>query len=131
MKDTTHSPADLVREDSEGPEVDRVVVGVEDAPPSSDAHADEHPDDGVYVKVAAILAAVTAVEVGLYYTDLSGIQLVALLMGLAVIKFGMVVAYFMHLRFDARLLRRLFVTGVVLAGFVFSIALFTMDILLR
>ena len=92
---------------------------------------DTHPDDGVYVRVAAILAVVTAIEVGLYYTDLSGIQLVSLLVGLAAIKFGMVVAYFMHLRFDARLLRRLFVTGVILAGFVFSIALFTLDILLK
>jgi cytochrome c oxidase subunit 4 len=127
----THSPADLIREDSEGSEVDEVLVGVEDAPPSSDPQIEAHPDDGVYVRVAAILAAVTAIEVGLYYTDLSGIELVALLMGLAVIKFGMVVAYFMHLRFDARLLRRLFVTGVILAGFVFSVALFTMDILLR
>jgi len=131
VKEETHSPADLVREDSEGSEVDRVVAGVADAPPSSDPHAEAHPSDGVYVKVAIILAVVTAIEVGLYYTDLSGIQLVALLMGLAVIKFGMVVAYFMHLRFDARLLRRLFVTGVILAGFVFSVALFTMDILLR
>jgi cytochrome c oxidase subunit IV len=129
--DETHSAADLIREDSEGPEVDRVVVGVADAPPTSDPHAEEHPDDGVYVRVAAILAIVTAVEVGLYYTDLSGISLVAILMGLATIKFGMVVAYFMHLRFDARLLRRLFVTGVLLAGFVFSIALVTLDILLK
>jgi cytochrome c oxidase subunit IV len=129
--ENTHSAADLVREDSEGSEVDEVLVGVEDAPPSIDPHAEEHPDDGVYVRVAAILAAVTAVEVGLYYTDVSGIQLVALLVGLAAIKFGMVVAYFMHLKFDARLLRRLFVTGVILAGFVFSVALFTLDILLR
>ena len=130
MEDT-HSAADLIREDSEGSEVDRLVVGVEDAPPSIDPHADAHPDDSVYVRVAVILAVVTAIEVGLYYTDLSGIALVAILVGLAVIKFGMVVAYFMHLRFDARLLRRLFVTGVILAGFVFSIALFTLDILLR
>lgn len=129
--ENTHSAADLVREDSEGSEVDRVVIGAEDAPPSSDSHADAHPDDGLYVRVAAILAAVTAIEVGLYYTDLSGIALVSILIGLAAIKFGMVVAYFMHLRFDARLLRRLFVTGVVLAGFVFSVALFTLDILLR
>ena len=97
-----------------------------------DVHdADSHPDDGVYVRVAAILAVVTAVEVGLYYTDLSGIQLVSLLVGLAAIKFGMVVAYFMHLRFDGRLLRRLFVTGVLLAAGVFSVALFTLDILFR
>lgn len=99
---------------------------------TADLHPDDaHPGDGLYVRVAAILAVVTAIEVGLYYTDLSGIALVALLVGLAAIKFGMVVAYFMHLRFDARLLRRLFVTGVILACFVFSVALFTLDVLLR
>jgi cytochrome c oxidase subunit 4 len=124
VDDTTRGAADLVREDSEGIELDRAVVGVDEVP-------DSHPDDGVYVRVAAILAVVTAVEVGLYYTDLSGIQLVALLVGLAAIKFGMVVAYFMHLRFDGRLLRQLFVTGVILAGFVFSVALITLDILFK
>jgi cytochrome c oxidase subunit 4 len=93
--------------------------------------AESHPEAGVYVRVAAILAAVTAVEVGLYYTDLSGIRLVSLLVGLAAIKFGMVAAYFMHLRFDGRLLRRLFVTGIALAVGVFSVALFTLDILFK
>jgi hypothetical protein len=41
----------------------------------------------------------------------------------------MVAAYFMHLKFDGRLLRRLFVTGIVLAGGVYSVALFTLDVL--
>ncbi len=90
---------------------------------------DGHPNSAHYVWIAVILAAVTAVEVALYYTPLSGLPLVSVLMGLAVIKFGMVVAYFMHLRFDSRLLRRVFLTGVVLAGFLYSLVLFTMDVL--
>lgn len=103
-----------------------------DAPPADDAHAEHaHPGPRKYVEVAAILAAVTAVEVGLYYTGLTGLLLVSLLIGLAVVKFGMVAAYFMHLRFDGRLLRRLFVTGIVLAVGVYSVALFTMDVLLN
>ena len=96
-----------------------------------DHAVESHPEPSVYVKVAAILAGVTAVEVGLYYTDLSGIRLVSLLVGLAAIKFGMVAAFFMHLRFDGRLLRRLFVTGIVLAIGVFSVALITLDILFQ
>jgi hypothetical protein len=36
----------------------------------------------------------------------------------------------MHLKFDGRLLRRLFVTGILLAMFVYSVALVTMDVLL-
>ncbi|MGH9035528.1 MAG: cytochrome C oxidase subunit IV family protein [Acidimicrobiia bacterium] len=107
----------------EGVEVDVV------APAGDGAHA--HPGARRYVEVAAILAAITAVEVGLYYTSLSGLLLVSILVGLAVIKFGMVAAYFMHLKFDGQLLRRLFLTGIVLAVSVFTIALVTMDVLLH
>jgi cytochrome c oxidase subunit 4 len=104
------------------------VAGV--APPVEGVHTERaHPGPPIYVGVAVILAIVTAAEVGLYYTALSGLPLVSLLLGLAFIKFGMVAAYFMHLKFDGRLLRRLFVTGIVLALAVYSIALFTMDIL--
>ncbi len=99
------------------------------APTHEGDHA--HPGARRYVEVAAILAAVTAVEVGLYYTSLSGILLVSILVGLAAIKFGMVAAYFMHLKFDGLLLRRLFVTGIILAFSIFTIALVTMDVLLN
>jgi cytochrome c oxidase subunit IV len=88
-----------------------------------------HPGTALYVGVAAVLAVVTAIEVGLYYTSLTGLRLVSLLVGLAAIKFGMVAAYFMHLKFDGLLLRRLFGTGIVLAGGVYTVALFTLDVL--
>lgn len=93
-------------------------------------HAEHaHPGPRKYVGVAVILAVITAVEVSLYYTALSGLLLVSLLVGLAFVKFGMVAAYFMHLKFDGRLLRRLFATGLVLALAVYSVALFTLDVL--
>ena len=95
--------------------------------PHHDAHA--HPTPVKYVGVAAILAAVTAIEVALYYLDMADKLLVALLVGLAAIKFGMVAAYFMHLKFDGRLLRRLFITGIALAAGVYTVALLTMDVL--
>ncbi|MDQ3947330.1 MAG: cytochrome C oxidase subunit IV family protein [Actinomycetota bacterium] len=104
------------------------VAGVAPPVPGVDVeHA--HPGPRKYVEVAMILAVITAVEVGLYYTTLSGLLLVSLLLGLAFVKFAMVAAYFMHLKFDGRLLRRLFVTGIVVALGVYSIALFTMDVL--
>jgi cytochrome c oxidase subunit 4 len=106
------------------------VTGV--APPVEGVHAEPaHPDPATYVRVAAILAFITAIEVGLYYTDLSGLLLVSPLIGCAFIKFGMVAAYFMHLKFDGRLLRRLFLTGIILALGVYSIALVTLDILFK
>ena len=42
---------------------------------------------------------------------------VALLLILAAVKFFTVVMYFMHLKFDHKWFRRLFVTGLVLAVF--------------
>ncbi len=74
-----------------------------------------HPTDAQYVRIALILAVVTGVEVGLYYTKFSRTTTNLALMVLAAIKFVMVAAYFMHLKFDSKLLRRLFITGFVLA----------------
>jgi cytochrome c oxidase subunit 4 len=93
-----------------------------------DEHA--HPTPLKYVGIAAILATVTGIEVGLYYINLPDKLFVALLLGLAFIKFSMVAAYFMHLKFDGRLLRRLFVTGIILAATVYTVALLTLNVLL-
>jgi len=84
----------------------------------------EHPSDITYVFVALILSAITAVEVGISYWK--GLKLAGnpLLIILAAMKFSIVVLFFMHLRFDNRVLRRLFVTGIILAIFVYSLVLF-------
>ncbi len=44
-----------------------------------------------------------------------------LLLAMAAVKFFLVGAYFMHLRFDNPVLRRLFVTGIVLACIIYTI----------
>ena len=86
-------------------------------------HHVEHPSDAKYIRIALILGVVTAVEVGLYYTDF-GVNLTnGMLLVLAVVKFAMVAAYFMHLKFDSRILRRLFITGIVLAMFCYLVVL--------
>ena len=75
----------------------------------------------------------TAVEVALYYFELPGPVHVnnAALGILAIAKFIVVVAYFMHLKFDNRILRRLFVTGLVLAVLVYVAYLLTMGVFLQ
>ncbi len=80
----------------------------------ADESAHAHPTDAVYIRVAIILAVVTAIEVGLYYQEIPTFNNAALLI-LAVLKFAIVAGYFMHLRFDNPILRRLFITGLVLA----------------
>jgi cytochrome c oxidase subunit 4 len=85
-----------------------------------------HPGPRAYVVVAVVLAIITAVEVVLYYvTSITKhpVLFVTTLLVLALIKFTMVARYFMHLKFDSPVFRRLFVTGIVLALIVFGIVL--------
>jgi cytochrome c oxidase subunit IV len=94
-------------------------------------HAPEHthPSPAKYVGIAILLGVITAVEVALYYIEMAEWLVVSFLMVLAVLKFTLVGAFFMHLKFDSPMLRRLFVTGIILAGVVYSIALFTLSVL--
>jgi len=94
------------------------------APPGSRPH----PSDAVYIAVAVTLAALTMMEVGIYYLQHSSMSTVGLL-ALMLLKFGMVAGFFMHLRFDSPLLRRLFVFGLILAASVYSIVLFAFGVL--
>lgn len=97
------------------------------AEPSHTSAGTHHPSDATYIKVALILAAVTAIEVGLYYFELGEFNNAALII-LSVIKFIMVAMFFMHLRFDSRILRRFFITGIVLALLVYIAYLMTLGV---
>lgn len=92
------------------------------------AHLD-HPSESKYWKIFWLLVVVTAVEVLLYYVSIPGVNLNNLALGvLAIAKFVVVVGYFMHLKFDSRILRRLFVMGLVLAVAVYVAYLLTMGV---
>jgi cytochrome c oxidase subunit IV len=82
-----------------------------------------HPGPKQYVMVAIVLAIATAMEVALYYLDLPHALFVAMLLFFAVVKFSLVVLWFMHLRFDSPIFRRLFVAGLILAITVYVIVL--------
>ena len=86
----------------------------------------DHPSPKQYVWVAIILALVTAIEVAIYYIDFfkeNSNFLIAFLLAFAFVKFVMVALWFMHLRFDSRLFRRFFVTGVILSLLIFGVVL--------
>ncbi len=80
-----------------------------------------HPGVRQYVEIGVILAAITALEVALYYVDLARQVTVPSLLVLTAVKFALVVLWFMHLRFDSKWFRRLFLTGFALAALVFGI----------
>ncbi len=107
----------------------------EEFEPGGAAHLPEedagHPGPRQYVIVALVLAALTAMEVGLFYVDfLPSPVVVASLMILMVLKFATVVLWFMHLRFDSPIYKRLFLTGIILATSVFIIVLLTFGVFL-
>src|SRR6476469_9226435 len=92
----------------------------------------KHPSDWTYVVVALVLATLTAVEVGLYYVEKLEFEILAgALTFLMVIKFGLVIMFFMHLRFDNKLFRRVFLTGVILAVLVYLAVLMMFHVFLR
>jgi cytochrome c oxidase subunit 4 len=89
-----------------------------------EAHA--HPGPREYVRVAVVLAVITAAEVGIYYiTQLPDGLLIALLLSLMLLKFAGVALYFMHLKFDSPTFSRFFIAGLTIALVVFAIVLST------
>jgi cytochrome c oxidase subunit IV len=108
----------------------------EEFEPRGAAHLPEedagHPGPRQYVIVAVVLAVVTAMEVTLFYLDfLPSAVVVASLLVLMAIKFALVVLWFMHLRFDSAIYKRLFVAGLALALSVFIIVLVTFGVFFR
>lgn len=93
--------------------------------------AEEHPPSSIrqYVMTGVVLTAITAVELFLSYSALPHGLMVTLLIALSAVKFAIVVAVFMHLKFEDGLLTRLFMSGMVLATFVMLalVALFWND----
>jgi cytochrome c oxidase subunit 4 len=94
---------------------------------STEQHEHEHEHgmtDAGYIKIAIILAAITALEVSTYYVDFGPLFMPSLMI-MMVVKFVMVVSYFMHLKFDSKIFTFLFYTGLGLALFVYITALAT------
>ena len=86
------------------------------ATPPAAAH---HHDDGkfhVFVQIAMILAVITGVEIVLIYIPLAKWLIVSSLVVLSLVKFLMVIFWFMHLKFDKAFCTILFFIGLVLAG---------------
>jgi cytochrome c oxidase subunit IV len=86
-----------------------------------------HPSDLQYIGIAGALAVLTAIEVGIYYLKSDPATIVVLIILMA-LKFSIVVGFFMHLRFDSPVLRRLFTGGLMLAVTIYTITLFIFGI---
>lgn len=84
----------------------------------TDAH---HPDTAEYIQIGIVLAVLTCIEVGMYFAGVVKAVAVPVLLVLTAMKFLLVGFWFMHLRFDNPIFRRLFFAGTLLALVVFGI----------
>ena len=80
-----------------------------------DAHA--HPTWKQYKWVAVILTLITGVEVWVYYIPsfVASKLFVPALLIMSAVKFAIVVLFYMHLKYDARLFRALFTGPLIIA----------------
>lgn len=74
-----------------------------------------HPSDGLYVRIAILLAVFTAIEIAIGESSAATNVKIPSLIILMVVKFALVIWFFMHLRFDAKLFGRMFYAGLALA----------------
>lgn len=98
------------------------VGRAESAAAATRGHA-RHPSPREYVRIAIVLGVVTAAEVAIYYVEALEGVLIPLLFLFAVVKFALVVLWFMHLRFDSRTYARFFLMGLAGAITLFLVLL--------
>lgn len=88
-----------------------------------------HPTPRMYWLIALFLAVVTAIEITVPSISALDPVKVPLLWGLAGVKFFTVVGFFMHLRYDKKLYRTLFMFGVIGVFPLFLVVLLSMNAL--
>lgn len=110
---------------------------VEELDDDSPVHPGEHhthgPSTSTYFTIFWVLVAITALEVSTYFWsswfgDASHYPAIVLLVVMMVVKFVLIASFFMHLRFDSKLLSRIFYFGLLVAMMVYVAALATMNI---
>jgi cytochrome c oxidase subunit 4 len=89
-----------------------------------------HPTPRQYVLIAVVLVVITGLEVGASYLDgdINSNLLIIVLAVMAAVKFFLVVSWYMHLRTDLKIFRRMFILGLLLAGAVYMAALTSLRI---
>ncbi len=118
-----------VEEEASALATEELGGAVEHAPGPLPGEAHPHTSPLQYVIVAVILCVITALEIGVSYTEgeIPDALIVVLLLGMAVLKFAIVAAWFMHLKTDLPIFRRFFVIGIVAAIILYLIVLSTLD----
>ena len=87
-----------------------------------------HAGPGFYWLVGLALAIITLLEVWLFAVEGLGGWYVPILLGLSLLKFIGVVAFFMHLRFDNRMFTYFFASSMIVGTLIFTILLILAEV---
>src|SRR5680860_1292324 len=92
-----------------------------DTASSGASHGQEahQPTPRDYIRIAAVLAVLTAMEFSTYFFEFGALSL-PLLLTLMSIKFGLIVGVFMHLKYDTKMFTRLMMGGLTAAGVLYT-----------
>jgi|SRR3984893_4621571 len=82
------------------------------------AEEQRHHRKGQFLLVWAALLVMTGIEVYLAYQNMDPIRMLSILMGLSVIKAALIIAYFMHLKFEVSPMK-----WVTMSSLVFCLAM--------
>jgi cytochrome c oxidase subunit 4 len=88
-----------------------------------------HPSPFQYVMIAVILCVITGFEIAAYYLDEAVPESVLtwILVISAIAKFFIVIGWYMHLKTDRKIFRRLFMVGFVGSLILYTIVLLTLS----
>ena len=101
---------------------------------TAEAHDDhDHPSDWEYVKIAVVLAVMTAIEVLTYFESVFTFFetrwiLLTSLFTMMIFKGWLVARVFMHLKQDKPVLQQSFFSGVLLATAVYIVTLLAFNV---
>lgn len=85
-------------------------------PQTASVQEHSHPSPARYIFIGIVLTLITVLEVGIYYVEALGKGLPLILIALSALKFFLVVAFFMHLKFDSKLFAWMFAAGMAVAA---------------
>jgi caa(3)-type oxidase subunit IV len=77
------------------------------------AEEQRHHGKGQFFWVWVALLVMTAIEVYLTYQNLQPVRMLTILMGLSLIKAGLIIGYFMHMKFEVSRMKWLTMASLV------------------
>jgi len=77
------------------------------------AEQHRHHSKSQFLWVWGVLLVITGIEVYLGYQNMEAVRMLSILMALSIVKAALIIAYFMHMKFEASRMKCLTMTSLV------------------